>query len=358
MKILAAQINLTVGDLEGNFEKMRQVINTYTNQDLIVFPELAISGYPPLDLTERVGFCEEQLGYLDKLARATLYTKAAVIVGYFEKNTKGVGKPFYNALAVLEGGEIKYRYYKRLLPTYNIFDESRHFESGDKVGIYELNGVKLGLLICEDMWNDKAVTTNFVYPINPVEETAKAGVDLIVSINASPSNVGKPEYRLEKFTKIVKNYGVPLVYVNQVGGNDDIVFDGTSFAASPVDQKPLVLKSFEEENYQLVFDKDSKKLSPSTRLRFSSSIRTRPVSVGLRHTSTIAKSFLVSVTTCASAGLRKPPLPVRAASTAPSSWLWLWRPSELKTWSPSRCLRLSARLEASPTRRSCVRIWV
>ena len=258
MKILAAQINLTVGDLLGNFEKMRSILSTYTNQDLIVFPELALSGYPPLDLTERVGFCEEQLGYLDKLAQATLYTKATVIVGYFDKNTKGVGKPFHNGLAVLQGGEIKYRYFKRLLPTYNIFDESRHFESGDGIGTYELNGVKLGLLICEDMWNDKAVTTNFIYPINPVKETAEAGVDLIVSINASPSNVGKPEYRLEKFAKIAGDYKTPLLYVNQVGGNDDIVFDGTSFAVDADGTTHIQLPSFEEDLYQVIFDKSTK----------------------------------------------------------------------------------------------------
>ena len=258
MKILAAQINLTVGDLLGNFEKMKAIISQHPSVDLIVFPELALSGYPPLDLTERVGFCEEQLTYLDKLAQATLYTKATVIVGYFDKNTKGVGKPFHNGLAVLRGGEIKYRYFKRLLPTYNIFDESRHFESGDVIGTYELNGVKLGLLICEDMWNDKAVTTNFIYPINPVKETAEAGVDLIVSINASPSNVGKPEYRLERFAKIAADYKTPLIYVNQVGGNDDIVFDGTSFAVDADGTTHIRLPSFEEDLCQVIFDKTTK----------------------------------------------------------------------------------------------------
>ncbi len=249
MKTLLAQINTVIGDLDGNTSKIIKIIEDNKNScDLLVFPELTITGYPPLDLIEQTGFFEEQYVCLQKIAGTTEESSATVIVGYFDKN-KGNGKPFHNSMAVLQNGKIAHIYYKRLLPTYNIFDESRHFEPGKEVKVIDIKGRKVGLLICEDMWNDKAITNNFIYPVNPVEETIKAGAEMIVSINASPSQVGKPEYRLEKFARITKEYGVPLVYVNQVGGNDDIVFDGTSFVINADGAVACCLQSFKEQVY-------------------------------------------------------------------------------------------------------------
>ncbi|MES3004582.1 MAG: NAD+ synthase [Patescibacteria group bacterium] len=261
MKILAAQINMVVGDLDGNTKKISDIVDQYKNvTDVLVFPELSITGYPPLDLIEQSGFFEEQYSCLEKIADLTQDSNITVILGYFDKH-EGNGKPFHNGLAVLSNGIISHKYFKRLLPTYNIFDESRHFEAGKDIKVIEIQGIKVGLLICEDMWNDKAITNNFIYPINPIEETVKAGAEILISINASPSQVGKPRYRLEKFAKITKNYGVPLVYVNQVGGNDDIVFDGTSFVADGTGSLVSVLKSFEED--QAIFDiiKNDEKIS-------------------------------------------------------------------------------------------------
>ncbi len=249
MKISLAQLNMRVGDLEGNFNKIKKVIeDSISMTDIVVFSELAITGYPPHDLIERESFHTDQIFYLNKIKDLTKENDLAVVIGFFEKNETGVGKPFYNSLAFIYNGEIKCKYHKRLLPTYDIFDESRHFEAGDKTSVYEYKGIKLGFLICEDMWNDKAVAGNkFLYPVNPVKETVDQNSDIIISINASPSNVGKPEYRLEKFSNIVKNYKVPLLYVNQVGGNDDIIFDGTSFAVNEEGDIIYVFNSFEEQ---------------------------------------------------------------------------------------------------------------
>lgn len=253
MKLIAAQLNFTVGDLEGNFQKIKKTIEENDQfNSLIVFSELCLTGYPPLDLIERVGFCEEQLEYFNRLVEFTKGKKSAVLLGYFEKNT-GVGKPFYNAAALIEKGEVKFKYYKRLLPTYNIFDESRHFEPGTSTGLCRWNGINLGILICEDMWNDKAITNKFIYPVNPVQEVVAAGAQILISLNASPSNVGKPEYRLEKFAAIAEEYDLPLLYVNQVGGNDDIVFDGTSFAVNPNGDIAYFGTSFEESVFGLTW---------------------------------------------------------------------------------------------------------
>lgn len=263
MKILVAQLNMTVGDLEGNTKKILEVVDINRDKaDVLVFPELAITGYPPLDLIEQGGFFEEQYENLLKIAEATKGTKLSVILGYFDKHI-GPGKPFYNGLAVLQDGVVSHRYFKRLLPTYNIFDESRHFEPGKEVKVIEINNIKVGLLICEDMWNDKAITNNFIYPINPIKETVEAGAEVLISINASPSQVGKPRYRLEKFTKITKNYNTPLIYVNQVGGNDDIVFDGTSFVADADGKLVSTLKSFDEDSAVFEVSKTNNKLSIS-----------------------------------------------------------------------------------------------
>ena len=195
MKFNIAQINTVIGDLVGNTDKILDIIKeTVGRADVVIFPELAITGYPPLDLIERKGFCQEQIEQLERIKKSTVGVDLAVVVGYFRENL-GDGKPFFNSLAFISEGKILLNYDKRLLPTYDIFDESRHFEPGDQTGVFKYKGVNLGFLICEDMWNDKAIIKGqFLYPINPVKQTADEGVDIIISINASPSNVGKPEY--------------------------------------------------------------------------------------------------------------------------------------------------------------------
>ena len=235
MKIISAQLNYIVGDLLGNCQKILNTIQKAPQDtDIIVFSETAITGYPPLDLVQRKGFVDEQLFCLTKIAEETSKRDLAVIIGYIDHN-KGVGKRFKNCLAVCHDGVVQYSYSKRLLPTYNIFDESRHFEPGEGAGVYTYKGVKLGLFICEDMWNDKS-SCDHLYTVNPIEDVMSTDEalqpDLFISINASPSDIGKIDTRHQMFLNIVRNYGKPLIYVNQVGGNDDIIFDGSSFAIS------------------------------------------------------------------------------------------------------------------------------
>jgi NAD+ synthetase len=226
MKITMAQLNYTVGDIVGNTNKIMKVIeDNYRTSDIIVFSELALVGYPPLDLIERPGFLEQQNFYLNQIAKTTEFEDFAIVIGIFEKNNSGVGKPFYNSLAFCYNGKVQYIYRKILLPTFNIFDEDRYFEPGKLVGFHKYKGKKIGFLICEDAWN----TSQTLYSFDPVSELFKYSPDFVISINASPSEVNKQVKRYKIFSNISKKYNATIFYCNQVGTNDDISFDGSSF---------------------------------------------------------------------------------------------------------------------------------
>ena len=236
MLITLAQLNFTVGDLSGNAQQIIDIMrgtkvhdrerDIYGKEfnDLIVFPELSITGYPPLDLVDNSNFIAAQLNTLDNILRRTSDVDCPFVLGYIERN-EGPGKGLYNSAAVCYRGKIMHNYRKRLLPTYDIFDEARYFEPGKEIGLFTLYGFRIGLLICEDAWYN-----NKLYTLNPVKELYNAKADMIISINASPSIVDKHEYRKEMISGLSKQYYMPIFYVNQVGGNDDIVFDGNSFA--------------------------------------------------------------------------------------------------------------------------------
>ncbi|MGQ5522007.1 NAD+ synthase [Chitinimonas sp. PSY-7] len=250
LNIALAQLNYKLCDFTGNLVRIRRAIEQSASADLIVFSELCLSGYYPQDMVEEPGFLARQQAVLDQLLALSRQTAAALVVGAVTPNT-GMGKPLHNSLLMIRQGEVVLTYHKQLLPTYNIFDERRHFEPGpDAPAVLVFNGKRIGFLICEDAWNNGGND----YTIDPVQALAKAGVDLIVSINASPSNVGKPAQRHGLFADMARRSGVPLVYVNQVGGNDQIVFDGGSFVVDPshgvVHQLPL----FEEATESLYFD--------------------------------------------------------------------------------------------------------
>jgi NAD+ synthetase len=224
------QINPIVGDLKDNSEKIISLIKASTNESpteltVLIFPELAVSGYPPLDLLDNSHFISKQLEYVNKIVQATQGPNV-VIFGYIEKNN-GTGRNLYNSAIVCSGGKIIYNYRKRLLPTYDVFDEARYFESGKSMGFFNIKGKRVGLVICEDLWYD-----NKFYTINPAQELYNAHADMIISINASPSIVGKYRQKIEMVTSISKTYGLPIIYINQVGSTDDIVFDGNSFAVN------------------------------------------------------------------------------------------------------------------------------
>ncbi|MBD3261513.1 MAG: NAD+ synthase [Candidatus Altiarchaeales archaeon] len=234
MILTLAQLDFTVGDLEGNTQKIlstleeqRRLIGSEGVETVcIAFPELALCGYPPLDLLDNQSFIEQQLDALQEVCRATFgLLHVYVFLGYVEKNS-GAGKALHNSVAVCHNGQVIYNYRKRLLPTYDVFDEDRYFEPGKEAGIVTIEGWRIGLLVCEDIW----VTNR--YNVDPPAELRKTQVDVILSLNASPSSVGKLEARITRAEEIVQRQSAPLFYLNQVGGNDELVFDGNTFVSS------------------------------------------------------------------------------------------------------------------------------
>jgi len=227
MKIVMAQHNYTVGDIAGNLEKILGAIHYYANTaDLIVFSELCITGYYPKDLLGRESLITEQDKALTTIQEATKAIAGGVIIGAVERNAFA-GKPFFNALLLIENGQILYRYHKQLLPTYGVFDEARHFQPGTKPGVFEFRGWRLGFLVCEDAWEDP---DNPLYLSDPVAQLENINLDAVISINASPCNVGKHKQRYALVREIAQRCQASTLYVNQVGGIDDLVFDGGSIA--------------------------------------------------------------------------------------------------------------------------------
>jgi NAD+ synthase (glutamine-hydrolysing) len=245
LKIAIAQQNYMVGDFEGNLSLILDAMEKAdrAGADLVVFSELCVTGYYPKDLLEEPLFLTRAEDSVRAVLEAsTRFKGLTTVLGTIRART-GPGKPLHNALLVIENGEIKAEYFKQLLPTYGIFDERRHFEPGPEVAsAVRVAGHTVGLLICEDFWNEDSLD----YSVNPLKALDSAKPDLIVSINASPSNAGKREQRHRLFSAASKRHNMPIVYVNQVGGQDQLVFDGASFAVSPSQQIAFESVSFEE----------------------------------------------------------------------------------------------------------------
>jgi NAD+ synthase (glutamine-hydrolysing) len=232
MKIALGQINPTVGDLAGNVDLMVRFARQAQvgGAELVVFPELAVTGYPPRDLVEKSTFLDRSEEQLSRLAKETSELTLAVIAGYVGRSESKTGKQATNSAAVLSGGKILFRQTKMLLPTYDVFDEARYFRPAESQKVYRLDNTDVALTICEDAWNDKQFWERRLYQRDPVEEMITAGGRVLISINASPYHMGKRALRREIFTATARHHRVPVVYVNQVGGNDSLVFDGSSFA--------------------------------------------------------------------------------------------------------------------------------
>ena len=249
MKIALGQINPTVGDLSGNIALMvsfsRQA--SAAEADLIVFPELSLTGYPPRDLVEKPSFLLGSEDALRQLAHQTKDVPIGIISGYVGQSESSTGKHAANRAALIEGGEIRFRQTKSLLPTYDVFDEARYFVPGEKPELLSFRGRKIALAICEDSWNDKQFWDRRLYPIDPVEEMAQMGADLLISINASPFSMGKRELRRDMFAAAARHYGFPIIMVNQTGGNDQLVFDGSSFAMNGKGDSIATARSFAED---------------------------------------------------------------------------------------------------------------
>jgi NAD+ synthase (glutamine-hydrolysing) len=231
MRIALGQINPTVGDLPGNLALMLRFARDAATRhaELIVFPELSITGYPPRDLVEKPSFIERSERAVEQLAEAAKDLPISIIAGYVGRSHKSTGKQATNSAAVITAGKVVMRQTKLLLPTYDVFDEARNFVAADTQSLWLTEAGQIGLTICEDAWNDKQFWPHRLYGRDPVDELIQQGAGMIVSINGSPFHLGKRELREEMFRAMVRRHRVPAIVVNQVGGNDQIVFDGTSF---------------------------------------------------------------------------------------------------------------------------------
>lgn len=249
MRIALAQINTTVGDLAGNVRKIAEFAAEAAKRqaNVAVFPELAITGYPPRDLVEKPSFVERSAAALNDLAAATAALPLTVICGTITRAERNAGKRVHNSAVVLQGGRVLFRQDKMLLPTYDVFDEGRYFMPAESQRLFGLGGKPTVLTICEDAWNDKQFWERRLYQRDPVEELAAGGADLMISINSSPYHMGKRALRREIFSATAKKYKMPLVYVNQAGGNDQLVFDGSSFAMDASGKVIASARSFAED---------------------------------------------------------------------------------------------------------------
>ena len=230
MRIALAQIDTTIGDFAGNVALIVKYAECARERgaDLVVFPELALCGYPPRDLLEKPGFIERSQSELIRLSR--LLPPIPALVGYVRRSRADQGKRVANAAAWLEGGQVVFDYAKILLPFYDVFDESRYFEPGAGACVHDFGGYRIGITICEDVWNDKHFWNNRLYTRDPVEECVAAGANLLLNIASSPYNTEKIQLRYNMLKTIASKQRIPVAYVNHVGGNDQLLFDGSSLA--------------------------------------------------------------------------------------------------------------------------------
>jgi len=247
MKIAIAQINPVIGDFKYNSDRIKYYADKAKalSCDLVVFSELTISGYPPRDLLEKEDFIDANIACLNDLVSSI--GGIGVICGFVDKNLNDEGNRLFNSAVLFENGKILHKVNKRLLPTYDVFDEKRYFEPGTKVVSFPYKDRRIGLTICEDVWNDKDAIKKRVYHLNPVLLMVQDGADLIINISASPFHVGKREFRWDMLGSIAKKYDVPLIFANQVGGNDSVLFDGISAAFNREGKMTAHTKDFEED---------------------------------------------------------------------------------------------------------------
>jgi NAD+ synthetase len=247
MKVYLGQINPTVGALNSNAALIRKTYDdgVKAGADVVLVPELAVTGYPPRDLIDRGVFVSAALEVRDSLASMTGDT--ALVFGCITRNHSWCGKPLHNTAVVAHRGRIIHEQHKCLLPTYDVFDELRYFEPGRGGGrVVELAGMRVGISICEDFWFDDERLGIKLYCDNPVDDLARQGAQAILNISASPFNAGKRKSRYDIFSEIARRYSVPLVYVNQVGGNDELLFDGSSIVIDAKGETIFCAPAFEE----------------------------------------------------------------------------------------------------------------
>ncbi|MEB3182611.1 MAG: NAD+ synthase [Nostocaceae cyanobacterium] len=258
MKIAIAQLNPIIGDLSGNANNILQAARAAYSQGvrLLLTPELSLCGYPPRDLLLNPGFVQAMYSSLQQLAQ-DLPPNIVVLVGTVTVNHQDAisgGKHLFNSIAVLEGGKIQEFFHKRLLPNYDVFDENRYFEPGLQANFFCVDDVRIGVTICEDLWNDEQFWGKRSYAVNPIVDLTRLGVDLIVNLSASPYSVGKQQLRETMLRHSAVRFGQAIIYANQVGGNDDLIFDGRSFALNRQGEVVCRLSGFATDVAVVEFD--------------------------------------------------------------------------------------------------------
>jgi NAD+ synthetase len=245
MKVFIGQLNTTVGALTSNAELIRRAYDdgVRAGADVVLVPELAVTGYPPRDLLDRPYFIDAATQVKEELAAMTGET--TLIFGCPTRTASWCGKPLHNTAVVARNGKVLLEQQKTLLPTYDVFDELRYFEPGRNLQTVEIAGRRVGVLICEDFWFDDEAFGTKLYCRNPVDELARQGAEVFLNISASPFNAGKRRARWEIFSRIARRYDAPLVYVNQVGGNDELLFDGSSIVFDRTGQTIFCAPAFE-----------------------------------------------------------------------------------------------------------------
>ncbi|QQL43771.1 NAD+ synthase [Sulfuriroseicoccus oceanibius] len=243
MRIGFLQINPTIGAIEANTEAIIREYQAAVAQgaELVITPELAITGYPPRDLLWKSRFVPDNLDALKKIAGVT--GDVALVVGHVSRNHDREGNPFYNSASVLQGGCVVDTVHKSRLPSYDVFDEARYFAKARERRVVEIGGRKVGITICEDIWTDDYLPGN-LYREDPASQLVADGAEIIVNLSASPYHSGKPRARVAMLQSKARSLGVPIAYCNVVGGNDQLVFDGSSFAVTAEGDTAAVLPAF------------------------------------------------------------------------------------------------------------------
>lgn len=249
MKVVMAQLNPVVGDIPGNLAKLTETLGRCPAEaDLVVFPELFLVGYPPRDLLERPAFIRESQEALKEVARASKkYPHLGILVGAPRPTDRDLGKGLANSAFFFFQGELLSHHDKSLLPTYDVFDEARHFDAARDIWVSPFKEEQLGISVCEDAWGGEESWSQRFYDRNPIEIQAQEGATVLINLSASPYQVGKDEYRFRLMEAHAQKFGLPLVHVNQVGGNDELIFDGHSYAFDARGEPLAALPGFRED---------------------------------------------------------------------------------------------------------------
>ncbi|NQT35750.1 NAD+ synthase [bacterium] len=250
MRVAIAQLNPIVGDVKGNIAKLRNSLNLIKpgDADLIVFPELYLCGYPPRDLLNLPWFIERLENGLKEVIRISASrTDIGILMGTVRCNDREMGRGLFNSALLIEAGKLLFETHKRLLPSYDVFDESHYFDTGEESNIFSYRGEKFGISIFEDAWNDPQFEKHVNYDRNPIEDLAKAGASLLINISASPYHLKKEYERFERYSHHSQHWSIPLIYVAQVGANDDLIFDGRSMLIDKKGRLVTRFAAYEEE---------------------------------------------------------------------------------------------------------------